>query len=116
VDAAKLVLEYLRVIFAWPPIVGAVLVLFLALQRTAVARLLDRIRRLSYPGGEMEMPHYDPQPAAAPTPEIKSAPQEGDATVTALARDFDHFLFVSVQAGMRIIYAANSQRRQRSGT
>ncbi len=108
-EIAKMVMEYLRVLLAWPPLVAVVLLWFLVSQRDAIAGLIGRIKQVTFPGGGFETAQYSQLPA--PATETKNttlkdmSPNQNNvsARINVLERNFDDFLFLSFQSNVTII-------------
>ncbi|MCX5724725.1 MAG: hypothetical protein NTX84_09490 [Nitrospirae bacterium] len=58
-SVADILLKYLSVLLAWPPVVGIMLLYFLGSQREAIGRLIDRIAEIVFPGGSLKLPLYE---------------------------------------------------------
>ena len=102
-EIANLVLEYLRVILSWPPLVIAALICFLVSQREPITRLIDRIRGLSFPGGELNAEPYEP-PLEKKSGEPAALPEKSTSTSSGeIDREFTYFLNSSLKANRQII-------------
>lgn len=106
----NLILEYLKVILSWPPVVLLALYYFLFTQREPLARLIDRVKQVDFPGGGFKTDYM------APTEEIggqKNIPeivveskkiQPGDPQKTdSLEQDFNTFIYIDFQSNAKII-------------
>ena len=66
-----LLLEYLKVTFSWPPVIGALLIWFVRRFTVEISKLLDRIKGLKLPGGsELILSGIEKQQEVASTPEL----------------------------------------------
>jgi hypothetical protein len=84
-----LFLEYLKVAFSWPPVIGALLIWFVRRFTVQISKLLDRIKGLKLPGGsEVILNEIEKQQEVASPPELlfprtDATPGIGHADLTA---------------------------------
>jgi hypothetical protein len=109
-EIAKLLLEYLRVFLTWPPLLALVLFYLMTSQKTAITRLIDRIKQVNFPGGGIEAEYPElpkeksEQAISPPSPEeSRSSPQDLLKKIDALDQDFDKYLRLNLQANKKII-------------
>ncbi len=109
-EIANLILEYLRVILSWPPLVIASLIYFLVSQRQSIALLMARIRRLNFPGGELNTEPYE-TPSENKNGETILPPGKGTSAssgeikseLSKIDPEFTYFLTSSLEANRHII-------------
>lgn len=53
-EVAKLFLEFLKVVFSFPPIMGAVIIICCIFFKKELKDLINRIKKINYPGGAAE--------------------------------------------------------------
>ena len=58
-SVAELLLRYIGVVLTWPPVVALIFLYFIGSQREAIAKLIDRIAEIVFPGGSLKLPPYD---------------------------------------------------------
>ncbi len=110
-EIANLILEYLRVILSWPPLVITSLIYFLVSQRQPIARLIDRIRRLNFPGGELDaelryetLPENKSGDTTPPSGKGTSASSgETEPELSKIDLEFTYFLTSSLKVNRHII-------------
>lgn len=109
-EIANLVLEYLRVILSWPPLVITALFYFLVSQHASIARLIDRIRGFNFPGGELNIERYE-TPSENKNGETISSRGKGASAssgemepgLAEIDLEFTYFLTSSLEANRLII-------------
>lgn len=97
-DIAKLVLEYLTVLFSWPVVLGLLVAYFLIRYGSLVDSFLARTNKVSFSGVTLEKAEY---PSAEPSPVDKAAPSDSGVPLSRKApdlaeqldRDFTSFLW-----------------------
>jgi hypothetical protein len=67
----SLLLEYLKVIFSWPPVLAMLLIWFVRRFNVQISKLLDRIKGVKLPGGsELILIEIEKQQEAATPPDL----------------------------------------------
>ena len=115
-EIANLLLEYLRVIFTWPPLVMGSLIYFLVSQRPSIAQLresiallIGRIRGVSFLGGELKTEYETPpenknEETIPPSGKGTSASSgETEPRLAKFDHEFTYFLTSSLEVNRRII-------------
>ena len=103
-EIANLVLEYLRVILSWPPLVIAALIYLLVSQRVSIAKLIDRIRGFNFPGGGVNTEPSYASPVEKKSGEPAALPGKSTSTSSGeIDREFTYFLNSSLSANRQII-------------
>ena len=109
-EIAQIVLDFLRILFSWPVVIGVLLYLFFREYRPEIGRLIERIRRLAFPGGELAAENYPIQPPereSSSEASSEASPPQPQSVKTAevedLAKDFDSFLWEAISLNRTII-------------
>ncbi len=66
-EAAKLVLEFFRVLLSAPTVAGAIAVVFIAVFRDDIRALMRRVAKIRFPGGEVSTSQAERTSEVAPT-------------------------------------------------
>ncbi len=92
-EIAKLVLEYVQVLFSWPVIFGGLVFYFLKQHGQLVSVILQRLTSVSLPGGvTLNLPYPS---SSDPPPLAPALPQKG-GTTESIEKDFTDFLWQGI--------------------
>ena len=109
-ETAKLILEFLRVLLSWPPMIVVVSIYLMWSQKHAITRLIDRIKQFNFPGGGFDA-EYHPELPKEKSGQTLLAMPEGTKTPTTdpskkldtLEEDFNTFIFHGFQSNRKVL-------------
>lgn len=107
---AKLILEFLRVLLSWPPMIATVSIYLMWSQADAITRLIDRIKKVDFPGGgvDTEYPPELPKEKSGQTllagpAETKSLTTDPSKKLDILEDDFNKFVLYGFQSNRTVL-------------
>jgi hypothetical protein len=102
-NMAQLLLEYLKVLITWPFAILIVAIFFMISQRKAIARLIDRIRHVNFPGGKIDTEYNSELLKERSNPEISTPSVDPSKRIEVLEKDFNNFILAAVESNNTIL-------------